>query len=115
MVSHTGTILTAAAADKNDAVLLDVVAHAGNVGSDLAAIGQSDTGGLSLARVGLLGLLNADLDADTLQHGAGGLGEGGRDGVTSALSGASALRESQHEVGAVDGTRGLGDSRVRFA
>jgi len=85
VVPHTGTILGSAAAHEHDAVLLDVVALAGDVGRDHLAVGQAHTGSLALTRVGLLGLLDADLDADALELGRLDGGQGGRDGVTGSL------------------------------
>lgn len=49
MVAHTGTILTAAASHQHDAMLLDVVALAGDVGRDVLAAAEAHTGRLSLA------------------------------------------------------------------
>lgn len=86
MVPHTGTILTAAAADEDDAVLLDVVALARDVGGDVATVGETHTSGLALTRVGLLGAGDADLEADALEGGSVDLGQGGGDGVTGALA-----------------------------
>lgn len=49
MVAHAGAVLTAATADEDDGVLLDIVAFAGNVGGNHAARGQAHTGRLALA------------------------------------------------------------------
>lgn len=66
VVPHAGAILTPAAADEDDGVLLDVVALAGDVSRDHAAAGQAHAGRLALARVGLLGPRDADLEAHAL-------------------------------------------------
>lgn len=86
MIPHTGTILTASAADKHDTVLLNVVALAGNVGRDMAARAETHTSSLTLSGIGLLGPLNTDFEADTLLLRALRIGEGRRDGVASALA-----------------------------
>lgn len=85
MIADTGAILTAAAADEDDGVLLDVVALAGDVGGDHAAGGEADTGGLALARVGLLGARDADLEADAFLLRAVHVGQRGGDGVAGSL------------------------------
>lgn len=69
MVSHTGAILCPPTAHEHDAVLLNVVPLAGDVRRDDLASGQPHTGGLALARVGFLGLGDADFDADALERG----------------------------------------------
>lgn len=92
MVAHAGAVLAAAAADEDDGVLLDVVALAGDVGGDHAARGQAHTGGLALARVGLLGARDADLEADALLLRAPRVRERGGHGVAGALRLAAALR-----------------------
>ena len=53
MVTHTRQILDTAAADQDDAVLLQVVAFSGDVGRDLDPVGQTDTGNLTKSRVRL--------------------------------------------------------------
>lgn len=90
MVPHTRTILRSSAADQDHAVLLDVVALAGDVGRNDSARRELDTGRLSLARVGLLGLDDTDTQADALEGRAVCVGQGGRDGVASALALAAA-------------------------
>lgn len=85
MIPHTGAVLTSAAADENDGVLLDVVALAGDVGGDHAAAGQAHTGRLPLARVGLLGARDADLEAHALLLRAFRVGKGRGDGVARTL------------------------------
>ncbi len=47
MVTHTGEILNTSAADKNNAVLLKVVADAGDVGTDFNTVRKSYSGNLS--------------------------------------------------------------------
>ena len=91
MISHTGTILGATTTDKHHTVLRDVVALAGDVGRDDLAGGQADTSSLALARVGLLGTLDADLDAHALERRRLDGGQGGGDGVTGSLGFAAAL------------------------
>lgn len=92
VISHTRTILTPSAAHEDDAVLLDVVALAGDIRGDLATVRETDTGRLALARVGLLGTLDADLDADALEVRAFGVGKRGGDGVASSLALTAALK-----------------------
>ena len=55
MVTDTGEILDTATADHHDGVLLQGVAHAGNVSGDFVAVGQTHTGDLTQGGVGLLG------------------------------------------------------------
>ena len=55
VVTHAGEVLDTAAADQNDAVLLQVVADTGDVGGNLIAIRQADTGDLTKCGVRLLG------------------------------------------------------------
>jgi hypothetical protein len=64
MISHTRTILTSATTHKHDAVLLDIVALAGNIGRDTLSCREPHTSCFSLARVGLLGTCNTDFEAD---------------------------------------------------
>src|SRR5215210_5514358 len=54
VVAHAGQVAHAAAADQHDAVLLQVVAFAGNVADHFALIGQADLGDLAQRRVRLL-------------------------------------------------------------
>jgi len=91
VVPHAGTILTTTTPDKNDAVLLDVVAFTGNVGRDDFASRQAHTRRLTFTGVGLLGLCNADLHANALEHGGLDGTEGGRDGMALRLGFAAAL------------------------
>lgn len=86
MVPHTGTILTPASAHQNDAVLLNVVALAGDVRRDDLAGGEPDTRRLALARVGLLGPRDAHLYAHALHEGALLLREGRGHGVPGLLA-----------------------------
>lgn len=51
-------------------MLLEIVALAGDISGDVFAVGQTDTAGLALARVGLLGTGDADFYADSF-HGWG--------------------------------------------
>src|SRR4051812_41892763 len=64
LVANTGEILHAAATHEHDAVLLEVVADAGDVGGDLDAAGESDAGDLAQRRVRLLGRGRVDAGAD---------------------------------------------------
>src|SRR5690606_1269683 len=54
VVAHAGEVLDAAAADEHDAVLLQVVALAGDVGRDLDAVRETDARDLAERRVRLL-------------------------------------------------------------
>jgi hypothetical protein len=91
MIPHTGTILTTSSAHQHHAVLLDVVALAGDIGGDRTSGRQPHTGGLALARVGLLGPRDADLEADSLPLRGKDLGQGGGDGVAGSLGFPAAL------------------------
>ena len=71
VVAHAGQVLHAAAAHEHDAVLLQVVALAGDVGRDLDAVGQPHAGDLAQRRVGLLRRLGVDARADALALRAG--------------------------------------------
>ena len=93
MISHTRTILRSAATDENHTVLRDVVALAGDVGRDDLAGRKTDTSSLALARVGLLGTLDADLDAHALERGRPDRGQSGGDGVAGALGFTAALEK----------------------
>ena len=55
MVTHTGEILYTAATDKNNAVLLKVVANAGDIGTDFNTVRKSYSGDLSERGVRLFG------------------------------------------------------------
>lgn len=85
MIPHTRTILTSTAADENDGVLLDVVALAGNVRGNHTTAGQTHTGRLALARIGLLGAGDADFEAHAFLLRAYRIGKGRGDGVACAL------------------------------
>lgn len=74
-------------------MLLDVVALAGDVGRDGLAGGQAHTRRLTLARVGLLGPRDADLDAHALALRVVAAGQGGRDCVAGSAGFAAALEE----------------------
>ena len=54
MVAHAGKIADTTAADQHDAVLLEVVAFARDVGDDFALVGQANLGHLAQRRVRLL-------------------------------------------------------------
>src|SRR3954464_7077129 len=68
-VADTGEVLHPAAADEHDRVLLEVVADARDVGSDLDAARQAHTGDLAEGRVRLLGSRGVDAGADTASLG----------------------------------------------
>ena len=55
VVTDTGEVLDTATADHDDGVLLQGVAHAGDVSGDFVAVGQTHTGDLTQGGVGLLG------------------------------------------------------------
>src|SRR5699024_2506026 len=55
VVTNTGKVLDTAAADQNDAMLLQVMADTGNVRGDLDTIREADTGNFTQSRVRLLG------------------------------------------------------------
>ena len=64
VVTDAGEIPDTATADHNDGVLLQGVAHAGNVSGDFVAVGQTHTGDLTQSGVGLLGGRRSDGRAD---------------------------------------------------
>src|SRR3954454_14430993 len=64
LVADAGEVLHPAAADEHDRVLLQVVAHAGDVGRDLDAAGEADAGDLAQRGVGLLRRRRVDARAD---------------------------------------------------
>src|SRR3546814_9049924 len=53
VIAHAGKVAHTAAADQHDAVLLEVVAFAGDIGDDFALVGQTDLGDLAERRVRL--------------------------------------------------------------
>src|SRR5690606_19661603 len=53
VVTHTGKIADTAAADQHDAMFLEVVAFAGDVGDDFALVGQADLRNFTECRVRL--------------------------------------------------------------
>ena len=55
VVSYTGQVLNSSSADKDNAMLLQVVAYAGNIAGDLDTVGKTDSGDFTERRVGLLG------------------------------------------------------------
>src|SRR6516162_2939453 len=63
LVAHAGQVAHPAAADEHDGVLLEVVAHAGDVGGDLDLAGEPDPGHLAERRVRLLGRSRVDARA----------------------------------------------------
>ena len=64
MVANTGKVAHTAAADQHDAVLLEVVALAGDVADHFALVGQADLGHLAQRRVRLLRGRRIDTGAD---------------------------------------------------
>src|SRR5690606_36240314 len=64
VIAHAGKVAHTAAADQHHRVLLQVVALAGDVGDDLAAVGQADLGHLAQRRVRLLRGRRVDAGAD---------------------------------------------------
>src|SRR6266498_395594 len=81
LVANARQVLHAAAAHQHDGVLLQVVAHAGDVRRDLDAAGQPHAADLAQRRVRLLGRGGVDARANaaalgrTLQRGRLGLGD----------------------------------------
>src|SRR5207245_3689965 len=64
VVPDAGQVLHAAPPDQDDRVLLQVMAHPGNVGGDLEPVGQADPGDLAQRGVRLLRSRRVDPDAD---------------------------------------------------
>ena len=64
VVTNARQVLDTAAADHHDGVLLQVVADTGDVGGNLVAIRQADTGDLTKCGVGLLGGGGTNCGAD---------------------------------------------------
>src|SRR5207302_9819094 len=89
LVAVARQVLRRAAANQNDGVLLEVVALAGDVGADLGAVGQPDTGNLAERRVRLpRGLRHhARADAPLLRRA------GERRGLHLCLGGDTALAD----------------------
>src|SRR5271156_5600443 len=69
VVTNSGEIFHAAATNEHNRVLLQVVADAGDVGSDLDPVGQPDTGYLTQRGVRLLGRLGVDAGANAAPLG----------------------------------------------
>src|ERR1044071_1901637 len=69
LVADTGEVLHPAAADEHDRVLLEVVAHAGDVRRDLDAARQAHAGDLAEGGVRLLRGGRVDAGADTAALG----------------------------------------------
>src|SRR3954463_6776052 len=65
LVADAGEVLHPAAAHEHDRVLLEVVAHTGDVGRDLDAAREPDTRDLAQRRVGLLRRGRVDAGAHT--------------------------------------------------
>src|SRR5579862_8041899 len=64
VIAHAGKVLDAAAADQDHAVLLQVVAFAGNISQRFEAVGQAHLGDLAQRGVRLLGRRGVDARAD---------------------------------------------------
>src|ERR1700730_3328119 len=64
LVAHAGQVPHPPAAGQHDRVLLEVVAHAGDVGRDLDVTGEPDPRHLAERRVRLLGRGRVDARAD---------------------------------------------------
>ena len=71
VVTHAGEVLDTTAANQNDGVLLKVMADTGDVGGNLVAIRQANTGDLTKCGVRLLrgGGTNCGADASLLRGG----------------------------------------------
>lgn len=108
VVPHTGTILTPPSTDKNDAMLLDVVALPRNVRGNHTARREPHTRRLPLARIGLLRSRDAHLEADALLGRCLEVGECRGDGVARPLRFPAALCKEKMVVSYVSGLkRGL--------
>src|ERR1700722_19178021 len=70
LVADTRQVTDTAAADEHDRVLLEVVAHTGDVGGHLDLAGEPDPGGLAERRVRLLGRGRIDARANPAALGA---------------------------------------------
>lgn len=86
VISHTRAILSPSATHEHNTVLLNVVALAGNVGSNDSSRRELHTGRLSLARVGLLGPHDTHTQTHTLERRTRRVRQCRRDGVTCALA-----------------------------
>src|SRR5258707_5552250 len=71
LVAHAGQVPHPPAAHQHDGVLLEVVAHAGDVGRDLDVAGEPDPRHLAERRARLLGRGRVDARADPAALGAG--------------------------------------------
>jgi len=91
VVTNTGQVADTAASDEDDAVFLEVVALAADVGGDFFAVGEPHAGDFPHGRVGLFGCRGADLEADAAFLRGGvevadlGLGLGRLAGVSDQL------------------------------
>src|SRR5215208_5619540 len=65
MVANTRQVLYTATANEHDRVLLQVVAFAGDVGSDLEPVGESHARYFAKRRVGFFGRGSIDAGADS--------------------------------------------------
>ena len=85
VVTDTGKVLNTAAANQNDGVLLQVVADTGDVGGNLVAIRQADTGDLTKCGVRLLGGGGTNCGADASLLGGSQIGSAVLQGVQTLL------------------------------
>lgn len=86
VIPHTGAILTASTAHEHDAMLLDIVALARDIGRHYSSRRQTHTRCFSLARIGFLGSRDSDFEAHSLLERRSSLGECWRNGVARLLS-----------------------------
>ena len=64
VIAHTGKVLHTTTTNKNDTVLLQVVAFSRDVGVDFLLVCQTNTGNLTHCRIRLLGSCRIDTNAD---------------------------------------------------
>ena len=65
MVFDTGEVFDSSPSDEDNAVFLQIVADAGDVGVDFKAVGEADTGDFSEGGVGFFGSDSEDPHADS--------------------------------------------------
>lgn len=69
MVTNARKVADATTTDENDRVLLKVVPLTADVGTDFFSVGKANTSDLPKCRVGFLGCLGLDLQADAASLG----------------------------------------------
>ena len=74
VVTNAGQVLNTAAADHDHRVLLQVVAHTGDISGDFVTVGQAHTGDLTQSGVRLLRGRSTDGGADASLLGGGQVG-----------------------------------------